>query len=371
MKQNGLWADNSRSGQVTRQAHPLCECSRPRPGFTLIELLVVVSIIALLLSILLPSLKNAREQARMVKCLAHQRGLAQAGFTFGQDHGGRFQLVAEGRAVNDVDPSRKKYSYDDQGELLAWPVAMAEASGLTGYDHNYRWGVRANDWVTADQRRQYIAQDFLLATCPSDAAQISTPVYPSGGQLKPYPEGVELPDGAQYWGMLSYGINEDVVGADDYYAVDPETKKPKPACWKDGKTGQIARDAGKRLEGNLDRVFDPGSCLLIVDAGPNTKEEARSGDFTHDGKRSYANLIISAKVTKGPFLGQSRVVWWLRIPDRRHPGQKLNAVFCDFHAETLRPVPDKSWYISEIGRRLPGEYTPRVRVSPYKPWVEE
>ncbi len=63
---------------------------RLSPAFTLIELLVVVSIIALLIGVLLPTLGTARDRAQTVRCQAGLRGLGQAAIAHTGDHKGAF-----------------------------------------------------------------------------------------------------------------------------------------------------------------------------------------------------------------------------------------------------------------------------------------
>jgi prepilin-type N-terminal cleavage/methylation domain-containing protein len=354
-----------------------------RPGFTLVELLVVISIIALLISILLPSLKSAREQAKMVKCMAHERGMAQGAMSFATDYNSRFQLVTNAAGISGAggaDPNKSKFAYDASGELMVWPAAIAQSSGMN-VSSNWQWGVRADNATQALARQQFMSDGFENFICPADKIQIATTFYARGtgtGMLS----GVGNPstnlddaisEGTSYWGKLSYGINEDLVGSEVKSvagSVGRWTQVGTAWIWA---TGESHPQAGKRLQGQLDRVFDPATVLLITDAGANTETELTNAVTDNaDDEASLLNLIISAKINMSPAtsgkdqLGEFMHTWVNRVPYKRHPKGALGVVYADFHAETVRPtVWKQKTLLNGIKRDLPVKYSSITRISPY------
>ncbi|MEM9251779.1 MAG: prepilin-type N-terminal cleavage/methylation domain-containing protein [Planctomycetota bacterium] len=73
---------------------------RHNQAFTLIELLVVISIIALLIGILLPTLGAARESARNSQCLSNLRQLSVASANYTTDNKGYLFRASWGVAPN-------------------------------------------------------------------------------------------------------------------------------------------------------------------------------------------------------------------------------------------------------------------------------
>ena len=82
-------------------------------GFTLVELLVVISIIALLMSILMPSLQKAKSQARKILCMSRLRNWSSYFAMYQNENDGQFlsgmTYITDGDYVN--EPKSASYSW--------------------------------------------------------------------------------------------------------------------------------------------------------------------------------------------------------------------------------------------------------------------
>jgi prepilin-type N-terminal cleavage/methylation domain-containing protein/prepilin-type processing-associated H-X9-DG protein len=121
-----------------------------RRAFTLVELLVVVSIIALLIAILLPSLKRAREVAKATACMSNLRSLGLAVQQYATANGGHLITagLAHGGSVDEqaawINTLQADYGNKlvarcpaDQSEYWTVPVPNTTQLRRASYASNY------------------------------------------------------------------------------------------------------------------------------------------------------------------------------------------------------------------------------------------
>ena len=182
-----------------------------RTGFTLIELLVVVSVIAMLLAILLPSLSKVRALANRVVCGSNLNGLAEAWTVYLNDHEGRF-----------YQGIRANLDYGGWKGIKGW------------------WPRPLNRYVGLNDPNGVTETDAKVFCCPSDRGGIP---------------GAFLREKAYYVHGTSYQTNIFLIGPNHCDAFSDNTTV-------------LDQKISQRLPNlNRDEVANPSRLLLIGDYG--------------------------------------------------------------------------------------------------------
>jgi prepilin-type N-terminal cleavage/methylation domain-containing protein len=149
-----------------------------KKGFTLIELLVVIAIIALLLAIITPALRMAKEQARKVVCKSNLSQLAKA------------------IEMYEMDNDYKRFSARNDGTpeetSLYWMGKLADYAGNEAYGEEYRQGEKI---------------DLLLCpSAPYNKFEVNTALQVASGQIGTAANPWE-------WDRSDVGIDMSTIGS--------------------------------------------------------------------------------------------------------------------------------------------------------------
>jgi prepilin-type N-terminal cleavage/methylation domain-containing protein len=261
---------------TSNAGHPSREHGRT-PGFTLIELLVVVAIIALLISILLPSLRNAREQAKQAVCMANMRSIGQAFYAYSQEFRGLWPPVV-----------------DQMAEQNRWPVPFFKAK------------------IISQELNQYDDNGTLMSNggssvflCPSELA----------------------PRGIPKWNSTSHTVDRVEIGGS--YAYSGEIHRTPNGTLD---LGASVPDPKPPYMNPVDNCRHPAEVFSLLE---NYKPITSVGDvgwrFYCDGLEGFYMGYRTIAGAAAPASAER-----FRIVGRRHLG-KTNALAMDSHVEVQRP----------------------------------
>lgn len=196
---------------------------RQRDGFTLVELLVVIAIISVLASLLLPSLKHARERVRRTLCLSNMHAVCLVMATYSASNKGEVpfhEYQHECGGPLDEDP-RVYRAYDCMSQHLeiidhhhfymplaeygltfamidcpSTPRSPLDASSMFEHNHGTEWAFLPG----SDEIEKYHRNAYWLETEPSAASL----------KFSQDPGKVVLADWTQFaltgWGIFNHGV---------------------------------------------------------------------------------------------------------------------------------------------------------------------
>ena len=284
-------------------------------GFTLIELLVVVAIIALLISILLPSLNRAKQQARQLVCLTNLKSQGEAAHMYADENKGWIPRGIMG--INQV-------IYDSRAPLYhLYCTAIIKYLGWNG-EVGLLVGINEQEWnLTGDTTKLYNEVDNHI--------QDAVPYRVLNAVLRKFPQ-YHCPD---FPGVMDRTEFQPGTSPMDYVA----SAMPIPYTERNYQVDQ----------GNME--WDPSGEAQPENAGSSDYEsESKLDKFPSDANPAALVYVTEANVAlawnyggnaSGPrfhhfFLGSQLPFGSMpRIADdQRHPGG-LNALFFDGHCKTM------------------------------------
>jgi prepilin-type N-terminal cleavage/methylation domain-containing protein/prepilin-type processing-associated H-X9-DG protein len=315
-----------------------------RRAFTLVELLVVIGIIAVLISILLPSLAKARKAAQTVSCLANLRSIMQATHIFASQNSGYLPGSVYSTA---------RFMYKDPYLGNAGGNIASDSNG-TFSDSNLPTIIQANDWAspiakimnvkfeeggTTPARAKRFAQirDLKQFTCPSN----DIPALQFGNTL-PNPPGTDIVVTSgrmiSYNTALAFLVQRSVNGGGTWGLSTSRTEWNVPSSYN-VKISKVGDPAKKVFVADGSRYAN-GATNPDYDLGFNG---TFGGAFADQGPSKFSNSWNRDGVLGNGGSGNvvdARIFWARHSSSQAKRGGKAgtfrtNVGFFDGHAETL------------------------------------